>query len=72
MDEIPFITIGNDELEDSPSVGDVVVCPNCGELHEVRYADEITSTLLAFTRCPQNKITYLVGINGKLLKGRTE
>lgn len=36
----PYITIGNDEVENAPPLGTEVECPQCGETHKVHGAIE--------------------------------
>jgi len=74
IDNIPFIAIGNGELENNENVGEFAKCNNCGGYHEVKYGDIVNkdgtktpSKMLAFITCPENNASYLVGINGKLL-----
>ena len=73
--ELPFVAFSNEELEDCEPLGEEVICPNCGEKHKVEYGEKVLedgskvpSKLLAFTKCDKNDATYLVGIEGKLIK----
>lgn len=63
--EIPFIAMGNEELGDD--VGDKVICPNCGKLHDVEFGVDTKtgkkSEILGFVSCGDTQ--YLVAINGK-------
>lgn len=70
-----IFTISNAELEDCESLGDEVVCKNCGNVHKVKYGDrvledgtKVPSKVLAYIKCDNNDQVYLVGISGKLLK----
>ena len=72
-EDIPFIAVGGEEL--GPFIGKVVECPNCGDLHEVEYADKVEedgthtpSKLLGCVKCPVNGSAYLVAIDGKEFK----
>lgn len=74
-EEIPFISFSNEELEGNDLVGEVAGCPNCNEEHMVTYGNKVLedgtlapSRMLAFTKCDKNGSTYLVGIEGKLIK----
>ena len=31
MNEIPFITFGNDELDGKEEIGNTIICERCGE-----------------------------------------
>ena len=70
--DVAFAAIGNEEL--GPFVGRVVECPNCGDLHKVRYGDKIEkdgtltpSKMLGYVKC-NNGSSYLVTIDGKEFK----
>lgn len=74
-EEMPFISFSNEELEGNDLVGEVAVCPNCNEEHIVIYGDKmledgtlVPSRMLAFVKCDKNGSTYLVGIEGKLIR----
>ena len=69
--EEAFLAVGNREL--GPFIGKVVECPNCGDLHEVKYGDKIEkdgtltpSKMLGYVKCNNGK-SYLVAIDGKEL-----
>lgn len=73
--DIPFIAVGNGELDKNGNVGDIATCPNCGNAHKVEYGERVLedgtkepSKMLAYVSCPKNKSAYLIGIDGKLLK----
>lgn len=62
-EKLPFLAVGDDEL--GGPVPAVIVCPHCGEEHEVTAAgDKIT---LHFYRCPAKGASYLLGINGRVI-----
>lgn len=74
-----MLAIGPDEL--GKPIGGAIKCPQCGEQHEVVYADKVAknpdgterrepSKLLAFYRCGGN--AYLCGINGRALAEKEE
>jgi len=54
---IHFTSIGNNEIEKLPPLGDTIVCWVCGEEHKVE------SGKLAFFKCGDK--SYLCGIDGK-------
>lgn len=65
-----MFSIGNDELKKKPPIGDTINCPNCGQIHTIKYGHRILTdgttepdTLLTFYTC--KKKTYLAGIAGK-------
>lgn len=73
MKDLPFIAVGNGELDNNPDVPEIYKCPRCNEEHPVEYGDKVnkdgTKTpdkLLAFVKCRGS--SYLIGINGKMLK----
>lgn len=72
---IPFVAFSNEELSDCELVEEEAICNNCGEKHKVVYGERVLedgsrvpSKLLSFVKCDKNGATYLVGIEGKLLK----
>ena len=65
-----MLTLGNDEIDKAPLLGDSILCSKCGKRHLIKYGDKIlkdgtkvSSKLLAYYRC-KGKL-YLAGINGK-------
>uniref|UniRef100_A0A6M3LKK7 Uncharacterized protein n=1 Tax=viral metagenome TaxID=1070528 RepID=A0A6M3LKK7_9ZZZZ len=71
-----MFAIGNDELEKCGKLGKSIQCKMCGKKHHVRYGEEVLrdgtrkpSKMLAFYKC--KGITYLAGINGKAIGGKT-
>lgn len=72
-ENIPYFTMGNDELEKKPKLGTTARCRVCGEYHEVEHGKEKDpatgemkeSRLLAFYRCPKTGKLYLAGIDGR-------
>jgi hypothetical protein len=70
MKSIPFVTIGNDEIAELPSLGKTIRCWRCGKRHSVKYGTTqladgtvVPSTTLAFMTCRTK--SYLCGIAGK-------
>ena len=70
-----MLTIGNNELDALPQLGNFILCKHCGNRHKIEYGKKIQkdgsktkSDLLAFYKC-KNK-TYLAGINGKDIRHR--
>ena len=71
--DVPYFTIGNDELVKKPVLCETIRCRVCGEMHDVEYGkkmDTVTgemknSKTLAFYKCPVNGKLYLAGINGR-------
>jgi len=70
--EMPFLAVGNEEIENNPTVkeGDMIKCHICKKKHPLEYGiDKETgeeSDLAGFIKC--GKETYLMSINGKLLR----
>lgn len=66
---IPMLAVGADELKE-PITEDTLVCPHCGETHDLRYGTDAKTgketKLLQFYNC--GKESYLYGIGGKKLK----
>ncbi len=69
MEDIPFVSFGNDELEAAIDLkkDDTIVCPHCTKFHKVKCGIDTktgkeTDTLL-FYNCGEK--TYLAGVNGK-------
>ena len=65
-----MFSIGQDEIDTSPDLGDAITCPTCGKTHPVEYGDIVNkdgtktpSRMLAFYKCGKN--SYLCGVNGK-------
>lgn len=74
-----MFTIGQEELDKAPDLGETVRCHKCGKTHIVQYGETVhadgtktPSKTLAFFKCPASKASYLCGINGKLLNLRTD
>lgn len=72
MKDIPFVAFSNDELEEKEPIGELATCPNCKQLHQVIYGEEILqdgtripSKLLGAVECPKDKCSYLVSVAGK-------
>jgi len=73
MKDIPFMAVGNEELGDT--VGDTIMCPICGEQHEVKSSTgkpigkvppNYQPTTLQFYNC--GKKSYLCGIDNRKIK----
>ena len=66
--ELPFFAIGNDELEKLPSAPKSVVCEKCNKKHKIKYGTTkgVENKNFGFISC--GTTSYLVSINGKLLK----
>jgi len=68
--DIPFIAIGNEELENQPKISKFAICPKCKKKHKVKYGIDAKtkkkSKMLGFVNC--GKESYLVAVNGKKLK----
>jgi len=64
-----MFTIGNEELTKCPPLKDYIICPQCGQKHEIEFAkdDEGNITHLAFYKCGGK--AYLAGIDGKDITG---
>ena len=67
-----MLAVGADELGED--IREYTECPNCGELHRVRYGHAVMkdgtmkpSKTLGFVKC-DNGSSYLVAIDGKELK----
>jgi len=65
-----MLTIGNDELDALPRIGDTVQCWKCGKLHPVRYGERILpdgtrepSRVLGYFTCRGK--AYLCSVAGK-------
>ena len=64
-----MISIGENELQGLPRLGETIICPHCGKMHKVKYADRVLDNgekvkdkTLAFITCKGND--YLIGIDG--------
>lgn len=70
----PYMAFGNDEIDSAPPLLDPVLCHICNKPHDIQPAtpaDGNDSTMsLQFIICESNGKTYLVGINGKDIRGR--
>ena len=72
-----MLSIGNDELENLPTLGSRVNCTHCGDKHEVKYGNKILDD---GTRVPDNTLAYytcgesiyLCGVCGKDITNREE
>jgi hypothetical protein len=71
-EELPFITVSNEELASKPDIGDTIICKKCGGEHDISYGEKVLddgtkapSKSLAFYKCGDE--VYLAGINGKEL-----
>lgn len=76
IEHVPFVAVGPDELGDA--VGEFAYCKVCGNNHPVEYGHKVLadgtrvpSKLLAFINCTESGKSYLVGIDGKLIKSHT-
>lgn len=82
--DIPYIAVGNNELEGKPLVfeNDMVVCPHCGKKHKVetgtsrkwddvenKFGPEKKSNALQFFKCGQK--SYICGVENKLMFDHT-
>ena len=72
--ELPFVAIGNEELEQSEYIGKTILCNRCGKRHTVEYGErvlkdgtKVPSKMLGFVKC--GKISYLVSLNEKDIRG---
>jgi len=70
-------SIGYGELKKLPPIGDFIYCERCKKRHKIKYgkiqrSNDTTETtkMLAFVNC-DNGNSYLVGIQGKDIRGRT-
>lgn len=70
MKDIPYVAFGNDEIDNSPILGETITCRICGKEHSVEYGDRINddgsttpTKSLAFFKCGDK--SYLCGVNGK-------
>ena len=70
---VPYIGFDNKTIEQQPnvSVGDMVICDKCSDLHELLPPDNWEKgnpePILTFCRC--NKETYVGSVQGKLIVG---
>lgn len=65
-EDLSFVAVGANEL--TQSLGGFIVCPSCGENHEIKCSSEDPankgkSVKLQFYKCGDK--TFLAGINGK-------
>lgn len=72
MDKIPFISVGQGELDDNEKLkkGDVIQCPHCTGGHPVvlgRAKDDSETDSVMYYNCGET--TYLCGVNGIALFG---
>ena len=68
MTKTPYIGYGGDQLENclQVEIGDWVLCPHCGEPHQLFGCDDGSDEML-FYRCGNQP--YLAGIMGRLVVG---
>lgn len=68
---IPFMAVGNEELEEQPNISqkDLVYCEDCKEFHSVQSTQGKRCSIESM-RCPATNKCFIVGVDGKLLKGR--
>lgn len=68
-DEIPFIAIGNGELDAKPKAGKTTPCRTCKKKHKIIFGKDsktgLVSKLLGFYKCGDK--TFLASIDGKLM-----
>ena len=64
----PFLSVGNDELIDQPTIGsdDLVYCSDCHEFHPVKVSAGKCCTIVSM-RCPITNKCFIVGVDGRLL-----
>lgn len=70
---IPYMTFGNDEIDSAPPLLDPVLCHICNGAHPIQpqsSVGEASTMVLQFMICEKTGKTYLVGINGKDIRGR--
>jgi hypothetical protein len=70
--KMPYIAVGNGDLEKNEDVGDTILCPRCKKHHKIEHGEEVLkdgtrkpSRILALYRCKGK--SYLAGIGGKLI-----
>ena len=68
-----MLVIGNEEIDEAPTLGKTITCYMCDKRHYVEFADEvlpdgskIKSTKFAFFKCRGK--AYFCGIDGKDLR----
>ena len=71
-----MFTIGHDQINKCPPLGDTVKCRNCGKMHNVEFGKTkdkngvyIEDKAMGFISCPESGSAYLVGIGGKDITG---
>ena len=73
MSDFPFVSFGNDELENCITVedGQQIPCPHCIGAHKLKSATDTETgkktNLLMFFDC--NGKTYLGAVNGRMVIG---
>lgn len=70
INNIPMISVGNNELEKMLDLKDTIKCWICGKEHKIQHGERVNDdgtkdkdTTLAFIECSDK--TYLCGINNK-------
>jgi len=69
----PYMSFGNDEINSAPDLTDPVQCHVCKGHHPAQPSEtrgDGPATVLQFIACDKTGKTYLVGINGKDIRGR--
>lgn len=73
---LPYMAIGNQELNALPPLGKTLICWRCGKRHRVRFGEQVLedgsrepSPTLAFMHCGGK--TYLCGVQGKAWRPRS-
>jgi len=82
---IPYLTVGNDELEGRPSIykDDIIQCSHCDGTHKVALGmsrkwnnelqcleeEETESNSMQFYSCSKTGKTYLCGVDNRAMDG---
>ncbi len=70
MIDIPFVSIGNEELKNSNNIkkNDIIKCPHCGKTHTVKAGKNVETdedSSLLYYKCNKTNLSYMCGIGGK-------
>ena len=66
-----MFSISNEELKKCPKIEKTILCPHCGEVHEIKYGEQVLEdgsrikSDLTYYNCGSK--SYLAGVAGKFI-----